>query len=429
MDKHIDFNVNSCFREVYETNCRIIDIHGGRGRGGSHFVTDYFLYKLTQPKYFRGYFIRRIKADIKQSLFQDIKDRIEEHPQLTMEDFVFNETNYTVRCKTTGNMIYSRGTEGNKSRKANMKSIAGATAVAFEEFEEIDEDDYDQLNVSLRTTKSRIEIFRIYNQPPVGHWLYRDYNLVEHTINIDGEDQLWYFPEVKKNHNILSIHTTFRHNIKNLNDTTVNELLRFKETRPEYYWNQIEGYINAGLKGQIYSGWKYCTTDQYNAIDETPIYGLDFGYSSHPTALVGVKRHYDTRYCKELIFESGLDNRELAKRLLSFGITDADIIIADPGAGGDLRIAELRNGIIIDGTTYYFNIYAATKNPGSVLYGINKIKGLHVVVTEDSNNMWYEYSKYKWILDANKKPTDRPNKAEDVDNTLDAFRYTEITNF
>lgn len=421
------FSVNKIYKPVYTTDSRYTDIRGGRGRGGSHFVTALFLQKITMPYYFRGYFIRKVKADIKQSLYQDFKDRISEHPTLTEEDFIFNESEYSITCKFTGNTIKSRGTTSNKDRKANLKSIAGATDVAIEECDEIAEEDFDQLDISLRTTKAPIRIYRIYNQPPKGHWIYRDYNLIEHEIIINGKPQIWYKAEPKTDSGILSVFSTYRDNIRNLNDTTIKRLEEFKYKNPEYYWNQVEGYISSGLKGQIYSGWKHCTNEEFNQIDEPIIYGLDFGYSDHVNALVGVKKSYDKRYIKEYMFESGLDNFELARRFNALGITEDDIIIADPGGGGDLRIAELRNGIDIDGHTYYFSVFAATKNPGSVLYGINKIKGLDIYVTEDSKNTWHEYYNYRWLLNANKEPTDKPNKADDKDNAMDAMRYVEIT--
>ena len=91
----ITFHFNEIYQQVFTTEKRIIDIHGGRGRGGSHFGTDYFLYLLTQPAYFRGYFIRKTLNDIKTSLFQDIKDRIEENPDLDIKDFHINENNYS----------------------------------------------------------------------------------------------------------------------------------------------------------------------------------------------------------------------------------------------------------------------------------------------------------------------------------------------
>ena len=134
----ITFRFNEIYQPVFTTDKRIVDIVGGRGRGGSHFGTDYFLFLLTKPAYFRGYFIRKMFNDIKTSLFQDIKDRIDENPDLRREDFYINDNNYSLRYIPTGNMIISKGVTGNKGRTAKMKSLAGATHVLIEEADELD---------------------------------------------------------------------------------------------------------------------------------------------------------------------------------------------------------------------------------------------------------------------------------------------------
>ena len=78
MTKEITIEFNELFEPVFSTKARYIDIWGGRGRGGSHFATDYFLFLTTQPNYFRGYFMREVQGDIRGSLFRDFLDRIED---------------------------------------------------------------------------------------------------------------------------------------------------------------------------------------------------------------------------------------------------------------------------------------------------------------------------------------------------------------
>ena len=54
------------------------DAWGGRGRGGSHNMTLYAFYSMITSNYFRGYFVRAIQGTVRDSLWQDFKDRIEE---------------------------------------------------------------------------------------------------------------------------------------------------------------------------------------------------------------------------------------------------------------------------------------------------------------------------------------------------------------
>lgn len=413
-----EFRFNEIYAPVFSTNKRYIDIWGGRGRGGSHFGTDYFLFLITQPKYFRGYFVRQVFADIRDSLFRDIKDRIDENPCLSIDDFHIQENNMRVTYLPTGNTILSKGVSKDGSRTAKMKSLAGATHVLIEESDELGESDFDQLDLSLRTVKAeKVQIIRVFNPPSKQHWIWRDYNLIE--SDVDG----FYRAIAKTDSDVLDIWSTYLDNIFNIQQSTISKFESFLATNPEYYYNQVRGLISEGAKGRIYSGWLPISIEGYRALDYPKVYAIDFGYSEDPNAVVEIKYHNQYRYVRELLYETGLDNLSLALRLHDLGITRNDLIIADPGSGGDLRIAEIRRGWS-DHPELKFNICPALKGPGSIKFGINKIKSAIMYMTEDSNNGWNEYREYKWRLDADKLPTDEP---EDKNNHLmDAIRYVEL---
>jgi len=421
------FNFNAVFEPVFRSDKRYKDIWGGRGRGGSHFGTDYFLFLITKREYFRGYFVRQTLNDIKYSLFRDIKDRIEENGTLKYDDFKINEQNYSLVYKPTGNTIISKGFSGEKKRTSKMKSLAGATHVLIEEADEIAEAEFDQLDLSLRTTKTeRVEIVRIFNPPSKNHWIWRDYNLVDEKVNINGKERLYFKAEPKTTSNVLSIFSTYHSNIRNLQKSTVDKFESFKYTDEEYYCNQVLGLISEGAKGRVFSGWNVISDDEYACLDLPKAYAIDFGYSDDPTALLEVKYENDYRYFKELIYEPGLTNIDLAKRMRDLGITESEIIVADYGAGGDLRIAELRRGWQnMEGyPDLRFNVRSSIKGQGSVKFGINKIKECHNFMTEGSENGWHEYREYKWAMDIDKNPTDNP---EDRHNHLmDCRRYFEL---
>ena len=150
------------------------------------------------------------------------------------------------------------------------------------------------------------------------------------------------------------------------------------------------------------------------------MYCLDFGYSEDPTALVKVKMVNDRIYAKELLYKTGIGDYELCGIMKSLGITPEDIIIADYGAGGDLRISNIRRMYQVN-PDYVFNIFPAIKGEGSIKAGISRIKECKVFATENSSNLWNEYQEYKWALDANGIPTDRP--IDKYNHIMDAIRY------
>lgn len=414
----LKFNFNHIYAEVFKTDKRYIDIIGGRGRGGSHFGTDYFLFLLTQNHYFRGYFVRQVLSDVRDSLFRDFKDRIEENESLSMSDFHFQDVPMRITYLPNGNTIMSKGVSKDGSRTAKMKSLAGATHVLIEEADELKEEDFDQLDLSLRTIKAqKVQIVRIFNPPAKNHWIWRDYNLVESDVN--G----YYLPKAKKNSDILSIWSTYKDNVKNLQPSTIQKFESFKKTNPEYYYNQVCGLIPEGMKGRIYSGWQPITDEQFYSIDARVIYCLDFGYSNDPNALAAIKCVNDRIYIKELLYSAGMGDYELCVTMKKLGISPADLIIADHGGGGDLRIANIRRMPAIN-EELNFNIRAALKGPGSIKAGITRLQESKVFATENSKNLWHEYQEYKWALDADGNPTDTP---EDKNNHLmDAIRYGKL---
>lgn len=425
--KQISFDVNKIYSELYTARTRYKDLWGGRGRGGSHAGTEYFLYLLTRPQYFRGYFVRNVFTDIRTSLFQDIKDRIHNNPSLNINDFAFNENRLTIRYRPTGNMIFSKGVSKESDRTASMKSLAGATHVLIEEANELNEEDFDQLDMSIRTSlANEVEVIRVFNPPSKRHWIWRDYTLVEKVIRIKGIDHMFYIGLPKEGRSLTSIFGTYHDNIKNIQQTTIDKFELIKERNPEYYYAQVEGLIPDGLVGKIYSGWVMITNKEFNAINVPSFYAMDFGYSVDPTAVIEVKIHNYNIYARELIYQVGLDNVTLAKMLRGLGISSEDVIVADPGGGGDYRIAELRRGLpnVPGYPDLRFNVLTAYKGTGSVLHGINKIKGFKVHITEDSSNFLYEYSEHAWQIGPDKLPTDRP---QDKNNhCLDPLRYAVL---
>lgn len=423
----IDVNVNAKYNALYTTRARYKDLWGGRGRGGSHTGTDYFIYKLTNPAYFRGYIMRYTSADIRSSLFQGLKDRIRQNETLRQDDFVFNENLMSVKHVITGNMIFSKGVAKDNSRTAAMKSLEGATHVLIEEADEFPESEFDQMDLSLRTMESKeIEIIRIFNPPSKNHWIWRDYILEDFTISIRGVNQIFYTARPKVGIGLLSIFGTYYDNLENIHPSTIQKFERFRETNPEYYWTVIRGFITDGARGRIYDGWQFITTEYFENLDLPSIFALDFGYSIDPNALVRIKHDGNKRFCRELIYSSHLDNVSLAKRMRDVGVKPKDIIIADMGNGGDLRIAELRRGWRgIEGyPDLFFDIRPTLKGQGSINFGITRVKSTENFITEDSINFIDEYREYRWALDANKNPTDRP--IDTKNHCMDARRYAEL---
>jgi len=220
------------FNEIYEplffTNARYIHIWGGRGRGGSHTATNYFLHLATQPEPFRGFLMREVHKDIRESLWRDLMDRVDDADVTT--EFSIKDGEMSAECIENGNSIKSKGFKKSSAKQtAKLKSIAGATHIIVEEAEEISEEDFKQLDDTLRTTKIKnIQVILVFNPPPKDHWIWRRwYNLSE--SHVPG----YFTATPKTDGQLLSIFSTYKNNEQNLSKSFIQNQLKYKETDPK----------------------------------------------------------------------------------------------------------------------------------------------------------------------------------------------------
>jgi len=413
--KEVSFSINSCFEPVINSACRYIDVWGGRGRGGSFFVTEWFLHKIMQPEYFRAYFMRSILNDVRESLFRDFNDRIEEKEDaIDISDFNIDHNKMTIQYLPTGNLILSKGFRKSQgSATAKLKSIAGATHIAIEECEEISEDDFTTLDVSLRTVKTKPQIFRIWNPPPKDHWLIKNnYELTPVVLdNQKGEDQEQFFLGTPKNNTeLLSIFSTYKDNEQNLDKTFIEVLEGFKETNPEYYYTNVRGYITSGKKGRIFRNYiKFKDLPQKKLFT---IFGLDFGYEPDPTVLVrlDINREQKELYITELHRQLKMSIEEIYTVLKKHNPNKC-LIVCDNAEKREF------NALLFSGIP----IMKSKKGPGSRKGSRELIKNFKMFVHEGSTEFFKELENHTWALDANKQPTGQP--IDGWDHGIDGVGY------
>jgi phage terminase large subunit len=404
-----NFRFNKIYKPVFTTKARYILIWGGRARGGSHFGTDYFLYKMTQPEYFRGAIMRSVYGDIRGSLWQDWKDRLE-NSSFDERDFDVQESRMSANYHKTSNGFIAKGFKKSSSKaSAKLKSLAGMTHIMIEEAEEVNEDDFDKLDDSIRTNKIKdIQIILLFNPPGKNHWLMkRFFNLYEWDPEANGDfnpdAKGYYYAEPKNNPDVLCIHSTYQDNIRNLNEKTIFKYQNYGRVdssfyNAEKYYVDVKGLVPEGVRGRIYKGWKAITSAFFYSLPYESFYGLDFGYSDDPVALVELKSHNNRNFWKERVYEPGLTNPALAAKMRAIGVNPRSPIYADPAEPKSIQ--ELKD--------LGFNVIPAEKGPDSVLFGIKQIKAMENYYTEDSKNLEHENQEYKWQLDGNKEPTNTP---------------------
>lgn len=186
------------------------------------------------------------------------------------------------------------------------------------------------------------------------------------------------------------------------------QLLRYRVTNPARW--RVYGL---GLTGEI-EGSVFKSVFPIDRFPDIPfVYGLDFGYSIDPTALVKLGKSGGSLYGRQLIYETGLSDSRLARKLEAVGVTPYDKIMAD---AGDPKAID---ALIDEG----FWVEAAPKGPDSVSFGIERINDFEAVyLTADSADWWVERENYTW--QKNKRTGKYTNKPVDAFNHCwDAARY------
>lgn len=198
----------------------------------------------------------------------------------------------------------------------------------------------------------------------------------------------------------------FNPNLKN------EQLTNEKNIKSSYWsnWWKVYGMgLIGSLEGVIFSNWKVIPGIPNDA--EYIGSGLDFGFTNDPTGAIDKYQLNGIPIYDEVIYEKGLTNNQIAKRLKE-GLKR--FVIADSAEPKSIK--ELKDlGIKIDG---------AIKGKDSINYGIQTLQDYELFyVTERSLNLIAELRKYKWKTDKNGTTLNIP--IDDFNHLIDPMRYIE----
>lgn len=216
----------------------------------------------------------------------------------------------------------------------------------------------------------------------------------------------WIYDKVKIREDADFYKTTYKDN-KFLEESIVKEIERLQYT-DENYW-RIYGL------GEI--GQSKATIFQFREIEKIPdnakfvSYGMDFGYTNDPTCISKIYLHDTNLYAEELLYRTGMTNRDIHNELLSLGVGRRDEIYAD--SAEPKTIDELYR--------YGWNIKPSTKGRDSVNIGIDMLKRYTIHITKKSQNAIKEFRNYKWKEDKNGNILNTPE--DKFNHFTDSLRY------
>lgn len=197
-------------------------------------------------------------------------------------------------------------------------------------------------------------------------------------VDSNPTHEYWMYTEVMKNNDIDFVTLTYRDNDA-LDKSIVDSIESRKNNKN---WYAVYGLGQLGeVEGKIYKDWQIIDEIPHEAKLER--YGLDFGYSNDPTAIVAVYRYNGGFILDEITYQKGLSNKQIADILMN---NELRLVIADS--------AEPKS--IDEIMSYGVSIQPSNKGQGSVLQGIQWVQEQRISVTKRSINVIKEYRNYMW---------------------------------
>jgi phage terminase large subunit len=236
--------------------------------------------------------------------------------------------------------------------------------------------------------------------------IYLDYN---------PSARFWVHTEVVNQPNTDFIVLNYKDN-QALSDEVVKmlESNRDKAATSTYWDNWCKVYLDGEI-GQV----EGTIFNDYEVIDKIPEdarllgYGLDFGYSYDPAALIALYKYNDDIIVDEVVYQTGLLNSELSSIMKQYGVTGE--IFAD--SAEPKSIHELKR--------YGHQVKSVEKGKDSVNYGIQILQQKKMFVTQRSENVLNEFQKYMWKKDRNGGYDTTPIDAHN--HACDALRYVAMS--
>ena len=298
--------------------------------------------------------------------------------EILKNEGLYNEKYHNRTDRTydlNGNMFEFIGLDDSQKVRGRKRDI-----LFINEANDVDEETFTQLN--MRTTTKVI-------------------------IDFNPSEEFW-AEDLKKREDSRFYITTHLDN-PFLPDVQRQAIEDLKHKDPAQYQIYALGLF-AELQGVIYRNKEQAL--RFPDTAKSVCYALDFGFSNDVTALVRCGLFGGEIYAQELIYETGMTNTDISKRLAELGVRKRlDEIIADTGNGGAMNIEELKR--------MGWNIRGAKKGPGSIKYGISVMQRYKLNLIGD--NIWKEAKNYVWMKDVNGKPLDEP--IDRWNHALDALRY------
>ncbi len=422
----------------------ILNLIGGGNAGKSYFILEQkILLKFLMQEEKRILILRKVGTTVKRSVMQGVLDALNNASLKEDKHYRVNRHEKEIELKvningnkTKGNTILFSGLDD----ETKVKSYKGISDIVMEEASDFTESDYEELKIRLRDkdgtkpSKNKKQLILMSNPTDSSHWLEKFNNYEKVTMKFPDDDleelagtpKKWEYEEVeeirtkeglkKVTRTIKCMRVNYEDNeflgdiekatIESYKRTNYNKWKRYRlglaEERKEKVFNEENSNIT------------YREITEEEKKQGEYLYGLDFGFSSDPAALIEmvyIKNKNQLLITNEIIYSTGLTNKDIYNIIKEYQNVINSIITCDsaePKSIEELKRLGLR-------------VQPAEKGAGSIISGIKKMCDLEIVVNTKCTNLKNEFENYKYKIDKNGKITQII--VDDYNHGIDAIRY------
>lgn len=370
----LQINTTITFQNAWDSKKKI-QLHQGSARSGKSFaLLQFLIVKALQNDGLLISIVRKTFPALRTSAIRDFKSILKGLELWDEERWMATEHTYTF---DNGSVIEFFSTDSAEKLKGLRRDI-----LWIDEANELSYEQYFQL--AIRTTGGIILSFNPSFSPK--HWILK---------------------EVQPGDDCETFITTYKDN-PYLPLEQVRFIEKYRETNPRYWQTYGLGQFAVNEKQiydfQIVDEWDFDTAEFVG-------FGMDVGYVSDPSALVGVWKAGDKIIVQEHIYKKGLLTAEIVD-MMKGNVSERDIIVID---SSEPRLIEeiKRSGFPL--------ARGVKKGKDSVQWGIDLVKKWQIIVPKHCTNLIEELYSYEWQDDGSGGVTNIPVDA--YNHALDAMRY------
>ena len=364
---NLEVNTTVTYSNQENSPTRVTHHLGGTRSGKTYAILQWIIVQALQSKQ-EVTIVRKTIPSLKRTVIKDFKDVMQAMGIYSEAEYNISDRIYTFYNDSTISFISTDDAEKLRGLKSSI--------LWLEEANEIDSESYFQLQI--RTTGP---IILSYN-PTISpyHWLRQ------------MDECSRYFTNYKSN--------------PYLERSVVRAIEELQRTNPKAW--------------KIYGLGEYTTNEKavfsFNSVEWIPneselvAYGLDYGYSNDPSALVSVWKHNGEIFLLEHFYEKGLTTSDLDAKLK--GIVQGREEIWADSAEPRLNDELYKLG---------YNIRPVTKGKDSINFGIQVMQNYKINIPKACQNLTNEFFSYEWATDRFGAQLDKP--VDYMNHAIDATRY------